>query len=498
MLLWILSASLLVLDTGCGVLFTITRPGEEQVVGNRLSGDVCAEVEKKKEIDRAGRGRRDGRMIDVGGKTFGYGSPIDAPDAEQVLGVACVDYSGHATAARLYRLDPLEPEPFEVAVMLAECGRSIDCLGEVLPQQPGDHDKYIAGLLSWYSANLDRATAEARVTASGASPQAAKVFLDQLDTTRQDIEAIVRELEGGEKAVYLDIPYETAEARVREYAQHAEALGALEPVAAAAAEQRSAGVSDETIASLEDLRRKHVASCGGFTCMRDPVGSAIAKELFLSHISRVDVPAAVAELPYLPKGKHMDRVAELQDELMRKHKNAFDVVQRGMDSGLDKDTAASAAGGVEPLAFAKAYTFDFSKLDEPWDHMLPPPRSGKLVEYTYRVKKKTVSGDTTTLHFYDEVRTWKQETCQDTDRVDRIDGGRVYYKQRCKLTGKTESMRTKREPVVVPTSEAKAVKAKEWVSYVGLTGETWTGRITRVKQAEDAKEAVQLRGIRLK
>lgn len=102
--------------------------------------------------------------------------------------------------------------------------------------------------------------------------------------------------------------------------------------------------------------------------------------------------------------------------------------------------------------------------------MLPPPRSGKLVEYT----------------------------CRDTGRVDRIEGGRVYYKQRCRLTGKTERIRTKREPVVVPTSEAQAVKAREWVSYVALTGETWSGRITRVKQAEDAKEAVQLRGIRVK
>ncbi len=474
-MLCFLAALLTTLSTGCGVLFTVVKPGEEQVKGTRLSGDVCAPVQGD---------RKDGVV------------PLDGPHKRQILAIACAENTWSELQTRLYGFDPVDADPFDVAVMLAECGRSRRCLGELKPEHPSDHDKYLAGLLAWYSATLDRDAVVATVEKAGVSSNAEKVFLDELDTTRQGIEMVVRELEGGEKATYLDTPYDLAEARVRERAEHAEALGELASIATSAAQQRSEGVSEETIASLEEFRRAYVASCGGFSCMKDPVGHAVAKELFLSHISRVDVAAAVAELPYLPQGTHMDHVDEQQRRLVRTHQEAFRIMRNGMKSGLDQDTATAATGGVQPLEFAKVYPFDFSKHEDPWNRMLPPPRSGKLVKYTYRVKKKVVSDDITTLHFYDEVRTWKQETCRDTGRIDRVDGGRVYYKQRCRPTGKTESMRTKREPVAVPTSEARAIKAKEWVSYVALTGETWSGRVTRVKRAEDATEPVQLRGIR--
>ncbi|MGH1347099.1 MAG: hypothetical protein ACRBN8_36395 [Nannocystales bacterium] len=477
MLRCFLPAVLLALSTGCGVLFTVVRPGEEHVEGTRLAGEVCAPVRTE---------RRDAVV------------PLEGPHDHQILAIACADNTWSETAPRLYGLDPVDADPYAVAVMLAECGRSSGCLGKLQPQNPNDHEKYLAGLLAWYSSTLARDAVLATVKKAGVSSTAQTVFMDEVDTTRQNIEAVVRALKGGEKATYLDTPYDLAEDRVREQAEFAEALGPLEAIAAAARAQRSDGVSEETLIALEDLRRAYVARCGGFSCMKDPVGRAIAKELFLSHISRVDVPAAVAELPYLPEGTYMDHVDEQQRRLIRTHRTAFEVMQRGMKNGLDEDIATAATGDVEPLEFADVYPFDFSKREDPWNRMLPPPRRGKLVQYTYRVKKKVASGDTTTLYFFDEVRTWKPETCHDTNRIDRVDGGRVYYKQSCKPTGKTETMRTKREPVVVPTSEAGAIKAKEWVSYVGLTGETWSGRVTRVKRAEDSTEPIQLRGIRAK
>lgn len=495
---WILTASLLAPSSGCGTLFTIVRPGEEQVSGKRLSGDVCSPIETRREIDGVSTSRSDGRMIEMSGKVLGSGAAIDADPKLQILGVACVDDLGTNIAERLHHLDPLEADPFEVAVTIAECGRALRCLGKVNPDEPGDHDAYVAGLLSWYSANLDRDAVEARVKASGAPAMASSLFMEQLDTTRRDIEAIVRGLDGAEKAIFLDTPHELAEARVHEHEAFAEPLEAVRALAETAADERSKGVSDGTIAALEDLRRDHVTHCGDFACMRDPVGNAVARELFFAHISRVDVPAAIAELPYLPKGRHMDRVAAAQAELMREHESAYEVTQRGIENGLDADTANAAAGGVEPLSFDGVYVFDFSRYAEPWDHMIPPSRTGKVVQYTHRVKKKVVEGERTTLHFFDDVRTWKQEVCHDTNRVDRIDGGRVYYKRRCKQTGKTESMRTEHEPITLPTREAEAVKAKEWVSYVGLTGEHWTGRIRSVKQEQDSEEAVQLRDVRLK
>ncbi|MBL4689840.1 MAG: hypothetical protein JKY37_34970, partial [Nannocystaceae bacterium] len=121
-----------------------------------------------------------------------------------------------------------------------------------------------------------------------------------------------------------------------------------------------------------------------------------------------------------------------------------------------------------------------------------PP--GKVLTKKYSVKRRIVDGDNTTLEFPDHVRSWKTKTCRDTNRVDRIEGGRVYYKQRCRATGKTETQRTKQDPVVVPTSEATAIKRGDEVSLIVMTGAPWTGRVIRVERKEGV---VQVRGVRM-
>jgi hypothetical protein len=435
-------------------------------------------------------------MIDLGGKVTG-GAPLPSdPPATQVLEIACVDYTRTELANHLYALDPGQLDHFAVAVMLADCGRSSDCLADVNTAEADAHDKYLAGLMAWYAHVVDPDQVSATLQTIDVPPAAARIFMTEFTSTRQEVAEISKGMDGIEREVFLDIPVNASREVVEAREAHAQRLAEVEALTENANKERASGVRDETVAGLETLRREYVAACGAFACLRDPVGQALAEELFRAHISRTDVLAARAELTFLPEGRFADVVEARQRRAMDAHAKADDQVERGVRNGLDEATARATTEGVQPWSFEGVYPVRHENRRKPWDNMIPPPPGrAQLVQKTWPVRRKVVNGVSTTLEFLDDVRTWKQESCRDTNRVERIEDGRVYYKQNCHLTGKTESLRTKRDPVVVPTSEATAIGPKDEVSLWIMTGAPWTGRVITV---ERKGEPVQVRDVRLK
>lgn len=519
----LLLASVLSLSaTGCAWLGAIEingkpigGPGKAQFA-RMYEGPECASMELYTQHEQRKRGSR--HPDDAPGTPMTHDHPSETfpvvyapqPDpsasfAEQAAHVACGErlssYSSKVpTPAVLHeRFDDYAFDHAAAATILASCERMESCLFRVDPAEATQHQRWVAGLLSFYAANVDRAKVEEALDSAGVSAGLEAVFMKRFDTGLASVVAVAETIPEAERAAFLEVPAAVREETEAAYQTHNERWKNLRALRDKAEAERVDGVSDDTIASLSALRADYVDACGGKpSCMHDGLPAAIAHELFLAYVSRGDAAGAYTEMDFVePTGEHglpaAHEIYRRQSELFRRSTAAADKLQDAKKRGLDARTAQAAAG-------AGAYDFSETRpwaIDEAPGVQYAAVVPGQVHKASGKVKTTKKAGEgRTTIVFADKVTRWDDMDCRDTSKIERVHAdGRIDYKQRCRKTGKVNVDRRTFDPVEVPTPEAAKLVAGDEVVLWVVPGQTKVGRVRWVRRKD---RVVQIRDVKVK
>ncbi|MBX7080239.1 MAG: hypothetical protein K1X88_13675 [Nannocystaceae bacterium] len=485
---------------GCAMFgISLDRTGRDADAG-RYRGPECDAFELHEQTAHV---YRDGKSSSV--STFYAPQPTRTdPLPLQVAKLACGDAiaqyaeDGGASAIvhALYGFDMRRFDHVAAAVAVTMCGLDSNCVGPDPPNTvSGSEDRdYAAGMLSTLSQRIDPARVSEALTEAGVGVSLRDRFLARLATTRAEIDRRVAAMPEAAAAVLVTIPTQVWQAREAEGARNPELWARFDAAAAVAAARREAGVGDEAVAELADLRRAWVAACGELACARRSLGVAIARELLLAHVSRGDALSAQAELALAQPEPPIEAVLEIdarQAEAMAAATDAHRTQASLRDQGLDAGTARAATRGTAAYDFSSIHRFAFERArGVQWAGLAGEPR-----EHFGTLRAKKTRGDAVVLQFDDIVTKYADEVCRDTGRVERIESdGRLVYGQRCRATGKTNVDRRPVAPVVVPAREAKSLQPGDTVRVVVAPGDE--PQPARVLSASRKDALVQVRDVR--
>ena len=270
-----------------------------------------------------------------------------------------------------FRFDEIYFDHFTASLMLVQCLLADSCLdgphvvkpvhdlhnsyaeqlrAENANQGPRVWQFYEAGMMRWYADHLDVAEVEKRLAALPLPAAAQQTYLRLVGLATQGVIAFTDSLTPEAKAMFVDIPVKTFEARTAQYAKSARIVSELATLTERSKAERAAGtqgVSDETLARLAKLRVTYEASCGKQDCTRDMLFAALTKQLFWAYASARDAPAAMAETKLLDK---LDPSAQL--EIADKQTKAIEAararlarVESARKQGVDAESARATANG---------------------------------------------------------------------------------------------------------------------------------------------------------
>jgi len=518
----LLASVLSLLPAGCAWLGAIEingkpigGPGKAQSV-RMYEGPECAGMELHTQHEQRKRGTR--HPDDAPGTPMTHDHPSEtfpvvyAPQpsagasfAEQAAHVACGERlssypSKVPTPALVHeRFDDYAFDHAAAATILASCDRLQACLFRVDPAEATQHQRWVAGLLSFYAAHVDRAKVEAALDEAGVSAGLAGVFLKRFESGRASVVAVAETIPEAERAAFLDVPAQVREQTEAGYQAHNELWKELRALRERAQTERAEGVSDETIAALSGLRASYVKACGAkASCMRDGLPAAVAHELFLAYVSRGDAAGAYTEMDFVePTGEQgrptAQEIHRRQAELLRASTGAARKIQEAKKRGLDDSTAKAAAGaGAHDFSETRPWAIDEAPKVQ-YAAVVP----GQVHKASGKVKTTKKAGEgRTTIVFADKVTRWADMDCRDTNKIERVHpDGRIDYHQRCRKTGKMNVDRRTFDPVEVPAVEAAKLVAGDEVVLWVVPGETKVGRVRWVRRKD---RVVQLRDVRVK
>ena len=517
-----IASALSLLPTGCAWFGAIEingkpigGPGKTQSA-RMYQGPECAGIELHTQYEQRKRGTR--HPDDAAGTPMTHDHPSEtfevvyAPQpaagasfAEQVAHVTCGERlssypSKVPTPAVLHdRFDDYAFDHGAAAVILASCERLQACLFRVEPAKATQHQRWAAGLLSYYAEHVDRTKVEAALDGAGVPAGMKGVFLKRFDTGLASVAAVAETIPDPEREAFLDVPAQVREQTEASYQEHNERWKTLRKLRGEAEAQRADGVPDETIAALSELRADYVKSCGGKPgCMRDPLTSAIAHELFLAYVSRGDAAGAHTEMDFVEPDAERSQPAareihRRQRELLRSSTAAANKLRDAKKRGLDERTAQAAAGaGAHDFSETRPWAIDEAPKLE-YAAVVP----GQVHKASGKVKTTKKAGEgRTTIVFADKVTRWADMDCRDTNKIERVHAdGRIDYAQRCRKTGKMNVDRRTFDPVEVPVAEAAGLKAGDEVVLWVVPGKTKVGRVRWVRRKD---RLVQLRDVTVK
>lgn len=485
--------------SGCAFFGTSLDKSGEGTQGRRWTGPECEGVELDEHTDYVGGDRRVVTM---------YSPQPARTDAlpVRVAKVACGDAismyppDGGAEAYVQYHHD-FDARRFDhatAALILAMCNKESDCIGPVGPNTTRDPATrhYPAGILALYAERVDAKKVDGALASAGVSEGLRAHFLTELDAARAEVKRIVAEIPAPAAEVFVAVPRQVWSERAQEDARHAALWAKFDALAETARGTREKGVDDATIAALEDLRTEWVKACGDLECMERGPGVAIARELFFAHVGRQDALGAQAERSLAGPEAGIEAALEIdrrQAALMSAASETHRKQAALRDQGLDESTTRAATAGAQAYDFSSVRRWNLDKVRTvQWDQLVPGGREARGHGGTLRAKK--AKGESTVLEFADKVEKYADEACHETRKVERIESdGRLVYEQRCRATGKTNVYRTKIDPVIVPSREAKKLQAGDEVRVVVTPG---TPMPARVVSAVRKETVVQRRDVR--
>jgi len=510
---------LFMLAAGCGILKLVPQDTIQGSEGRHVSiGGETFRVGPYwgPECERIGSDKR--RVYkEEAEPTMGKQPNLAHDPADQILRLVCVENILSSEAepwentwvVQHFRFDELAFDHTTAAMMLVQCLKAGSCLAEGAPFHHQDiqndiamrdqaerekeprrvHQYYEVGMMRWYAEHVDSKEVAAKIATYAGLPTAAQqAFMVELEKAKTRVIAVSDELTPEAKQLFVELPASVYNRRIAEHARYGKILGELRLLVARVVLERAAtaGVTDETVGKLRDLRVAYHASCKG-DCTRDAIFSSITKQLFWSYVSRGDSAAAMAESKLL---EHLDptaqqEIATKQSDAIEKARGRLARVEQARQQGVDAEAARSTANGklldLGDGRYVYTYKDDF-KIS--WESLVPDGHEvGHVGGKVAALEKK---GANMLVRFQDELSSSTESTdCYETNRVDGIDSsGKLIYREKCNGSV-THVERRKVDPVTMPANEvANLHPGDEIVGFAKGTGNARVGRVWLVKRGE--------------
>jgi hypothetical protein len=430
------------------------------------------------ECDRIGAPKEEVTPYGEPHATMGKQPNLSHDPADQILRLVCVESilssadepARNTWVMQHFRFDELAFDHFTASMMLVQCLEAGSCLDEGGPPEKPDvkyittyerpatrpvEQYYEVAMMRWYADRVDPAQVAKRLATLPLPPAAQQTYLALLDRARTRVVAVSNELVPEIKRVFVDLPAAVYQQRAAARARSAKVLARLASLTERVKAERTAGVTDDTMAKLRQLRVAYHASCHK-DCTHDAIFRAITEQLFWGYATRGDGPGAMIEAKLLdhPEPSAAQEIADEQGAAISRIRGRLARVSAAREQGIDADTArATARGATFDLGEGRyVYRWD-DELKIDWLALVPDAQD--VGSFEGKVAELDRKGDHVLVRFHDQVSSWEESTnCYETGRIDSISAdGHINYREECNgSTTKTE--RHKVAPVVIPASEA--------------------------------------------
>jgi hypothetical protein len=454
--------------------------------------------------------------------TMGKQPNLSHDPTDQILRLVCVEQilssesepERNTWVMQHFRFDEVFFDHLTASMMLVQCLEAGSCLGAPNVERPHEdlHNPmaekereeqdarppnvwqyYEAGMMRWYADHVDLAEVGKKLQTIPLPQAARDAYMKLVADAQKGVIAMTDQLTPEAKQLFVDIPVKVFEARKAALAKNGKLVSELGELVQKVSAEREHGVSDDTIMRLTKLRLAYAATCHK-DCTRTTLFVAITRQLFWSHVSRGDAPAAMVEAKLLekPDPSAADEIADKQEKAIGDAIGRVSRVKSAREQGVDAASAQSTAhGSVLDLGDGRYVYRPSEDFAIAWESLVPNPR---LASVDGKVAGIERHGASALVRFRDEVSSYSEGTnCYETGRIDSISSdGKINYRSEC-AGSETHTERHKVDPVTMPASEAAGLAAGDEV--VGFSNADHAdGRVWFVKRGS---RLVRLRDVTL-
>lgn len=318
---------------------------------------------------------------------------------------------------------------------------------------------YVVGQMVPYAEAVTPQSVQQAVARLDLDPSVRDAYVEHYTAARATVLSLADQMPEKDVAVCLDLPQQIRERRAGDYetlADHYAQFDALWP--------RLRGVMDNEagdaalLAEAVALRDATVAACYERTaleplqCWHATPARPLTEAVFRMAIRQGDTPRARVE----------------QETL----KSAPDQFMVGNEISFAQSKQLSPSGSYTAWDRRPTIAYD-GTLDAAVRSM-----GGEVDGVVAEVEGIQRSGDEATIRLKTQVEKKTHHICKETDKIDRVKNGKVYYKQKCR-EGKTETIRTAFEPVTVPAADVARLETGALVNVV-IDPKTRRGHVLEV------------------
>lgn len=352
-----------------------------------------------------------------------------------------------------FAFDDREPDLLQASLIVTGCVDHGTCEAK---------RSYVVGQVAAY-ADMASPDAVERALSGLDLPDAAKsAYLQRYGEARAEVLGLADAMPEDDVEVCREIPQQVRERRAGDYETfdaHYQRFEALWPRLAGVVEHGESGDA-ALMAEAAALRDEHVAACvDGSTlpplqCWHATIARPLTEAIAQMAVRQGDGPRAWVEQQTLESGSDLftagNEISYQQSKAMGHSSRAYTAWDRmptvATNPDLRKEVAALTKEGVE------------------W--------------VTAKVERVEVSGEAATIHLQTRVSKRTDSICKETNKVDRIENGKVYYKKKCRA-GKTHVTRTTFDPVSVPAADVRGLEREQMVK-VAVDSQSRRGHLMEV------------------
>jgi hypothetical protein len=457
-----LLTGMLVLCSGCSLLSRLRGVARDSLGKTSSEDPVAARLVTEAEAQAITAARDLTLVVEDERCHTTTGSYITERDlAENLAEIAChynLASGSHSAHVELHnRFDDRKYDHLLAATIMVVCVSGEGCKSPVA-----------VGQMTYYAEHTDAAAVDTGLKALAGPESFKDVFQRRFAAALQLIRIRSAALDSRRRALYVEVPRQVRARRVQHWKKYPSLWARFDEIhlaahAAMVARDVPAGLIDRAMA----LREEYVRSCvqdGEMldACFQGPLARPLTEQIIEMAIATGQRILGDAENSII---RHKDDLSGAATEIwiqqyraMEEERRKYDEWRRARESGIDPTTLARTYGDPPPLQVDAGAAWrplrgvvDYGPLLANLSGPAPEPVEGVVARVQRRDR-------TAVIHFLDIVATWDDHDCVETNQIDRIEGGRIIYRQRCKYK-RTHTDRRKIDPVTVDVRSARGLSA---------------------------------------